>query len=136
MISKKCNYFYFIFQLLLRTSPDEADIDSLNQVPEYINFLSIEFISDSCLTKPKILHYLLTGPECFETPPGTNGKNSSVVWKSCQEKRVSMRKFQCVTVLLGIEALVITIINFIFLPECLSFSLASPPCSFITLFLH
>ena len=32
VITKKCNYFYFIFQLLLRTSPDEADIDSLNQV--------------------------------------------------------------------------------------------------------
>lgn len=94
-------------------------------------FLSIEFISDSCLTNPKILHYLLTGPECFETPPGTNGKNSSVVWKSCQEKRVSMRKFQCATILLGIEALVVTIINFNFLPECLSSSLASPPC-----FLH
>ena len=28
--------FLFNFQLLLRTSPDEADIDSLNQVPEYI----------------------------------------------------------------------------------------------------
>lgn len=35
-IKKKCNYFYFIFQLLLRTSPDEADIDSLNQVQKQI----------------------------------------------------------------------------------------------------